>query len=309
MKTCSIISPGPSTEWHWSSIGFLILILFFAATETASSQDLIVLGRGDSLNCRITTVKKGYIYFTCKYESKTRNITLPVERIKSYKENFFTKTEVPFTKHKNTVNYQKLRIGAGGGWSHMTSELGVKIRSDLRQYIKDLKSGHHFHGDMAFFFSENIGLGMKYSMFHTRNELDNIYAIDQVTGQVKMGKLKDDIRIHYIGPSFCTRIASVYKNTYFFSDFSPGYLSYKNHATKVDNFSLTAKTLGFLINSGVDFAIDRTYAIELSLSYVIGVLNQYKFHHRKQTDVIKFDRKNLENISRIDFSIGLKWNR
>ena len=291
-------------------VSFFIFIIFLVCFKTAKSQDLIVTDKGDSLNCKITQIKSDFIHFTFKYENEIRNTLLPVGQIKFYKKDFFAKPEVPPDKIKNVNgNYQKFRICAYGGWSYMTAKVSSNVPSAFQQYVKDLKSGYHFGGDFTFFTSENIGFGIKYSMFKTKNELDNIYAVDSITGQTRTGKLKDDITIQFFAPTFSTRFSSANKKTNFITDFSLGYLSYKNNATVIDNFTLTGGTVGLLFDLGVDFSIAKNLSLGFCFAYTLGTLNQYDYNDGKQTKTIKLDKDNLEGISRIDFSVGLRWNK
>jgi len=41
----------------------------------------------------------------------------------------------------------------------------------------------------------------------------------------------------------------------------------------------------------------------------MGTLNQYNYDDGKTKKTIKLEKDNLENISRIDLSIGLRWNK
>jgi hypothetical protein len=288
----------------------LTLIILFAYLIPAKAQDLIVTEKDDSLNCKITQIKSNYIYFTFKYENEIRNTLLPAGQIKYYKKGFFSKSELPADKIKSVKgNYQKLRIGIYGGWSYMTAKVGSEVPSAFQQYTKDLKSGYHLGGDFSFFTSENIGLGIKHSMFRTGNELDNIYIVDPVTGQARTGKLKDDITIQYFGPAICTRVSSANKKTHFISDLSLGYLLYKNNATVIDDFTLTSGTLGLMWDFGADLSIDKNLSLGLFFAYKLGTLSQYNYDDGKQSKTIKLDKDNLENISRIDLSVGLRWNK
>jgi hypothetical protein len=290
-----------------SKLTLSILLLSFTSLK---SQDLIVTEKGDSLNCKITQIKTDFINFTIKYENEIRYTLLPVKQIKYYKKNFFSKSEVPFDKIKNVNgNYQKYRIGVYGGWSYLTAKVNNNVPSDFRQYVKDLKSGYHLGGDFSYFTSENFGFGIKYSRFRTMNQLDNIYTIDSLTGQVRSGILKDDITIQYFGPTFCTRVSSANKKTHFITDFSLGYFSYKNNATVIDNFTLTSGTLGLMFDLGVDFSIDNSLSLGLFFAYKLGTLNQYKFDDGNNSRTINLDKNSLESISRIDLSVGLRWNK
>lgn len=288
---------------------FYTAIIFLCANNIGRTQDLVVLDKGDSLNCKITKIKGGYIYFTFKYENEIRNTLSPVSKIRIYQRNYFEEAEVPADKIKNIESdHQKFRIGIFGGWSYMIAKVSNDVPPDFRDYIRDLKSGYHFGGDAAYFISDYIGFGVKYSMFKTKNQLNNIYTIDTITHLVRTGMLKDDIRVQFFGPSFYTRFNSANKNTQIITDVSLGYLAYKNNATVIDNFTLTSGTVGLFWELGADFTIERNLSLGLSFSFILGSLDHYDYDDGKTTKTIKFNEDNLESISRVDLSVGLKWN-
>jgi hypothetical protein len=284
--------------------------VLLAGLRAAQAQDLIVTDKGDTLNCKITKIRSDFVHFTFKYENEIRNTLLPVGQIAVYKTDYFSKPEVPIDKVKNGGgNYQKLRIGADGGWSYMTAKVSSSVPADFRDYIGELKSGYHFGGDASYFTSESVGFGLRYSLFRTSNEIDNITAIDPVSGQTRTGRLKDDVTIHFIGPTVCTRMSSANKKANFGSDLSLGYLAYKNNATVIDDFTLKSAAMGFMWKVNVDFALDKDLALELAFAYTAGTLNHYEFDYGNQTTTVKLDKDNLENISRIDLSVGIRWNK
>jgi len=157
--------------------------------------------------------------------------------------------------------------------------------------------------------SENVGFGLRYSMFRTENQTDNIYVYNNVTGYSSTGMLKDDISIQYIGPTLCTRISSANRKTHFVSGFSMGYLSYKNNATVISNFQLTSGALGLWWDLGLDLQLDRNLILGLSLSYTMGILRYYDYKDETTSRTINLEKDSFENISRIDVSVALKWNR
>ena len=117
---------------------FCLIIVFLGSLKTVDAQDLIVTGKGDSLNCKITKIKSDYIYFTFKYENEIRNTLLPVGQIKFYKKDFFAKAEVPIEKVKGfNMNYQRFRIGFFGGWSYMTAQVSSNVPSGFQDYIRN----------------------------------------------------------------------------------------------------------------------------------------------------------------------------
>lgn len=291
-------------------ITFFILVFFLQFFKTGMSQDIIITQKGDTLNCKITEIDHSYIHFTFKFENEIRNTLLPVGEVKFYKKDFFAKSEVPIDKIKNiTGSHQKVRIGGYGGWSYMTGKISDKIPSEFHPYIQELKSGYHFGGDVNYFSSENIGFGIKYAVFRTRNQLDKIYTVDTITGKIRTGIMKDDITHRYFGPTVCTRISSSSKKTNYISNFSLGYLSFKNNATIIDNFTLSGNTLGLFLDLGVDIAVEENLFLGLFFSYTMGTLNQISYDDGKQSKIIKLDKDNLEGLSRIDLSVALRWSK
>ena len=120
-------------------------------------------------------------------------------------------------------------------------------------------------------------MGLKYSMYRSANELNNIYIADE-NGQGRTGKLKDDITIQYFAPTLSAAFSSSNKKQRFITEFSLGYLSYKDKATVIDDFTLTGGILGLLLDFGVDVPINENLSIEFMFAYTAGTLNQYKYH-------------------------------
>src|SRR5438552_2699930 len=124
---------------------YFFLLIIFIFTKTVHSQDLIVTDKGDSINCKISQIKKDFIHFTFKYENEIRNTLLPVEQIKFYQKDFYSTAEVRPDQIKNVKgSYHKFRIGAYGGWSYETASVSDNVPAEFKQYVKDLKSGYHF---------------------------------------------------------------------------------------------------------------------------------------------------------------------
>lgn len=287
---------------------FLIIAVSFCCLVQANSQDLIVTGKGDSLNCKITKIKSDFIHFTFKFENEIRNTLLPVEKIKYYKRDFYAEPEVPIEKVKDVSgDYKKIKIGGYGGLSFRTAKVSENAPDDFEQYLNELKSGFHFGGDFYYFFSENIGVGFKYSMYHSTNSIDNIY-IDDGNGQGRTGQLRDKITIHYFGPAVSATFGASEK-ALLFTNFSMGYLSYKDKATIITDFTLSGGTLGLVFDFGVDVPVDKNLSVVFVCGFTLGTLNQFKYKDATQSMTIKLDKENYESLTRIDLSVGLRFSK
>lgn len=289
----------------------VILILFITMLGiSARSQDLIVTSKGDTLNCKITKIKSDFIYFTFMHEDQIRNTLIRTDEVLVYHKNYFTFSEIPVEKTGNlSDNYPKIRIGALGGWSYLTAPLGENIPDDFNNFYKDLKSGYHFGGNFTYFTSNSLGYGLLYTNFRTSNQIDDIYIVNNETGEVRTGKLREDVSIQYFGPALAlranlpdTRISMNLKS-------SIGYIAYKNEAIVIDEFLLKSGTAGFHTDMGLDIPIDKNLSLALYISFTVGVLTYYDYSDATQNQRLSLNKENYENISRIDLSVGLSWNR
>ncbi len=286
----------------------LIVIIGFLQLDIAHSQDLIVIEKGDSLNCKITLIERDYIYFTFKSGGETKNTLAPLTSVKSYKEAYFPMPKEE--KNKVPVNYQKYRMGIYGGFSYRTAKVSDKVPAEFESYVSGLKRGSNLGADASYFFSKGAGFGVKYSRFASKNEKYNdVYLIDTANGTARAGRLKDNITIQYLGPTFSTRITSRNKKRQFVSTASLGYIFYKDKATVVDEFTIKGNTIALSFNAGLDCYVAKNLYVVFFLDYLSGSLSRFEVDDGRRKQTIQLDRYNLESISRIDIGIGLRWNR
>jgi hypothetical protein len=230
-----------------------------------------------------------------------------LENVKYYQKGFKPYVNNPIHKTKNE-NFEKVRTSFYGGWSYLTAQVSKDVPADFRSYTKGLKSGHHFGGDVGYFWSENIGLGLKTTIFKTKNELNNIYVTNNETKQTRYGNMKDDISIQYFAPVLYTRFYSGNRKTVFFSNFSLGYLNYKNRATLIDDFKITGNTIGYEIDFGTDLKLNNRLSFNLGLGLTAGSLNKLEINNGSSTQVKTLEKEKRENISRLDVSMGLSYS-
>ncbi|MEO6819540.1 MAG: hypothetical protein ABI266_08680 [Ginsengibacter sp.] len=284
---------------------FTILLLL---TTSIFSQDLIVKNDGDSINCKITKVKKDNIYFIFNHKNETRNTLLPLTGVKEYKYNFYTTSEVPKEKVVRYENYQHFRIAFNGGYSYQTAKVADGVPSDFRDYVKGLKSGYHFGSDITYYFTEQLGLGIKYNVFKTSNKLDSIYLAGDIINNT-FSKLSDDLTITFIGPAFSTRIINQNKRNAFLMDLSLGYMGYSNNKVLDENYKMTGSTMGMALDFGYDIGLSKNLSLGFQVSFITGTLFKYNWNDGTTMQTIKLEKGEYESLNRIDFSVGLRFSK
>ncbi len=285
---------------------FIIISLVFTV-NLVYSQDLIVTSESDSINCVITKIKKDYIYFTFKHKDEIRNTLLPLSNIKNYQHDYFETGEVSKEKiigYKK--NYKQYRFSINLGYSYLTSKISDDVPSDFRNYVKDLKSGFNIGGDATYYFAEQMGFGLKYSLYKTSNSIDNIY-LEDTNGNRRYGKMSDNINISFIAPTFSTRFLNHDKSNALIMSLALGYINYYDKAVKVENLKITGDTFGMSYEIGYDIELSEKMSLGLQVSLLSSYLSKIKVDDGIETRTIKLEKENYENISRIDFSIGLRF--
>ncbi len=68
-----------------------ILSLIFIATSITYAQDLILTNTGDSINCKVTGIKDGNIYFDFEKNDETKRTMLPLSKVKENQTNYYSK--------------------------------------------------------------------------------------------------------------------------------------------------------------------------------------------------------------------------
>src|SRR5690554_1186727 len=246
---------------------FLTLSLLFLVWNI-QAQDLIVTAKGDSINASVIKIKDDYIHFVFDHQGEIRRTLLPLNEVK-YHQNYFGTAAVPAESLPDLIAFSRYRIGLSGGLSYMIAPVSEQVMPFMRDYIKDLKSGTHYGGDFDFFFSELIGVGFRYRSFNTRNELKNVmfYELGNSNQNYQVGTIKDNIRVQYFGPAMVIRTASKSGNMHFSTGFSISYVDFLNRAVYLDRYTIRSETIGFGMEVGLDFKLDKNLAMGFGLSY------------------------------------------
>jgi len=221
--------------------------------------------------------------------------------MEDYDEDFYEEDIVEYG------DYQHFRFALNGGYSYMTAKIAESVPAELKNYTKELKSGYHFGGDITYYFTESLGFGGKCVVFKSSNSMN--ISIEDTYGDRVYGKMSDNITNLFIGPMFSTTFLDWNQNNAFILNLSLGYMGYKNNGVLIDKLIIKGNTMGFSWDIGYDISLSEKFSLGLQLSLTSGVLSKLKFSDGIRTETIKLEKGEHENLSRIDFSIGLRFNR
>ncbi|HAN79564.1 MAG TPA: hypothetical protein DCQ31_18280 [Bacteroidales bacterium] len=282
-----------------------IFALLAVIANSIVAQDLIITSEGDSINCKITKVKNDFVYFTFKHNDQIRSTLLPKINVKAHIFNYYQTGEVPKEKVIGFENYKHFRFAVNGGYSYLTAKVAESVPADFKNYVNDLKSGYNFGSDLTYYFTEPLGVGVKYYVLKSSNSLDDIY-LQYNNGNVAYGKMSDDLTISFIGPMFSTRLLNKNKSNAFIMNLSLGYIDYSNNKTLIDKYKMSSGTMGLSYDIGYDIGLTENLLLGFQISFITATLTEYDWFDGTTTETIKLEKGQFESLNRIDFSIGIR---
>jgi len=284
----------------------LVSVLFLALLVPSFSQDLIITGDNDSINCKITRIKADNIYFTFRYNDEIRSTLLPKSSVSYYQLDYFEVSEVPADKIIRNPEYRHFRLSFMGGYSYRTVKLADDIQPDFRDYIKKLKSGYHLNGNLTYYVSEHFGIGLMYSFSNASNSLDNIYLEDEF-GNRRYGVMSDDITITFVGPSFSSRVMNRNKTSALLTNLSLGYMGYVDDLVVIDKYRKTGGTIGMALDFGYEIGLSEKLSLGFQLTLLSGTLYSYYWDDGITKEKYDLEPDEYDGLSRVDLSVGLRF--
>jgi|SRR5690606_25458316 len=204
---------------------------------------------------------------------------------------------------------RKWELSFDGGWSYRIAKISTQVPHDLVDYTKRLRSGYHVGAVVDFFWREEMGVGLRYSRFGSKEYEENVTYTDTKTGQViGEGAMKDDIVVDFIAPAFNFRYIFPNRKMALYMHYAVGYLSYSNNPLFMGKYPIiTARSVGASFGGNLVIAMGRRLAFSAGAKLLGGNFGTLKVEYAGMTEVIKAKEKHeRENVSRIDLSAGLR---
>jgi|WetSurMetagenome_2_1015567.scaffolds.fasta_scaffold193259_2 hypothetical protein len=267
-----------------------ILISVSVFSTVLCAQDLVVLNIGDSLNCHITKIESENIFFSLKNKGKVSRNLMPLSIVKYYKIGYF---EIPDTFDYNRP-LLRFRTAINLGFGYRTGHISESVASDYVQYVEGLKSGFHYGLDFSYTPHEQLYYGLKFNCHRAKNDISNI---------------SDDISIYFLGPFFGSRYYNLKKDKCLLFNMGLGYVGYLDKCEYSYDFKIKGSTIGACWDLGYDIDLSRKFALGFQVSYMVGVLTQYKTIRDDHIETYHLRRNEYENLSHVDLSVGIRFKK
>lgn len=285
------------------------VLLGLTITTVSLANGIMATQKGNSTHCKINNEHTDSAFLASSYCKFERDKLRSQNHLKSNTNDFSS----PFAGKENyqqgSTVYKKFLFSVYGGLSYRFARISKSVPSDFTNYMNELKSGNHFSVDGSYFINPLIGIGLKYSQYHSKNKINSISTDFDQDGRTDFGILSDDITLSFFGPTMTIFAPSAKKNNALFSSLSIGYLSYKNDGMLIIPMQFNGSTVGLGGDLGYQIGIGNNFSLAFKLSYLLGTLAKMEKTVQGQTYEIEFEKDNYENLGRIDFSVGLVFHK
>lgn len=208
-----------------------------------------------------------------------------------------------FAVNLYSEDFTRFQISADGGYSYRIGSIEPEVTGFARQHVNKLRSGFHLNGDASFYFNRLVGVGAKCSF----SKYSNDQYID-ILGINSRILVREDISLGYVGP--CVAFRFMKNNHLFVADASLGFMWYWDDARISSNlWSIVGYSFGQYIGCGYFYSLTKNISIGAKFSFYMGLLTSYEVGLNDYfVEEVHLDSDEYGNLSRLDFSVGIKVN-
>lgn len=190
------------------------------------------------------------------------------------------------------------------GFGFRTAKVPNGIDPQVREYIKDLKSGNALDFKIGYAKDAKTMWGLMYSRYNSKGTLDNMQYIEP-NGFEGQGTISDDITISFYGMGGAFHFGGFREQDAVVLDMYLGYIDYKNDTKLTNKYTIKGGNLGLSTSLGYYIALTPSIKIGPSLAFNGGVLKKFKVEgDNGYSGTLKLDKDTYESLYRFDLTIG-----
>ena len=289
---------------------YQFLIVFVLFSSIASAQDLIVTAKNDSINCKIERDDFEYIFYSIKQADSNISTKISLTEVRNIRYNYFiNKKVVKSEPYISTLVYypvRTFRISVNTGIAYVTAKTLSTDDKELDKHFSSLKLGYQYGLGAYTFGKKSIGYELTYKHYFNQNKNDEYLYIDSVNGN-RIGELSDRVNINFYAISLINKTSFFNNKMDLYLGVSGGYLHYKNNNIRLSEMIITGNTLGIMYTIGVDYYLNYHFALGADFNLLQATMRKYTYEINGTEITKSLDKSDYENISRIDFSAGLRY--
>jgi hypothetical protein len=204
--------------------------------------------------------------------------------------------EMSETRNRNVRDdgFARWQYRLQGGYVRRIARISDQVAPGTQDYLKKMKSGYTFGGDIHYFVSEPLGFGVKYT--------HNGY-------QYTEADFKDKIRMNYFALSGLNRLILRSEDEVLLG-VNVGYQSYRDQlAASGAELAITGGTLGAGVEIGYAFRLSPGTKAFLNLALISGTITKVNVETGGRKETVKLDKDEFEGLGRLELTLGLRFGK
>ena len=200
------------------------------------------------------------------------------------------------------VEAPKWRIAVQGGYGRRIGKYQATGNEVVDTHNKRLFGGLNYGADVAYYFSDSYGVGIKYNNLHTTSK-DAVYTTDG-----RSGMYSEALDIMFVGPMMSTRSINASGKGIFLFNYGIGYLSYDDFGRLIDDEErIKGATAGYCLELGYDYRMTNNMFLGANLGAISGVLNSYTVTTNGNPVKYTLDKDQRESLLHAYLTLGIRY--
>lgn len=204
----------------------------------------------------------------------------------------------------NNMHSGGLWVGAATGPGWLVEKAPDSLMPEIQDYFNKLRSGWNSGFETGYFINDYIGFGAKYSMFNTKQQVDSIVV--EFFSNIFYINLSSDMKIHTLSPMVYGRLPLFKNKLSVNGGIGTTWLFYRNIGKAVnDSAMFKGSSPGLSTVLHVSYEVFPNFSLDVQGSYIHAFLKEFTQDDGNTHKVIKLEKKDYQNLSRIDLSFGI----
>ena len=312
----------------------IVAIILSCVFTSVQGQDQIITIYDEVIDCKIITITSSKIHYEVRDgKNRVAGRSIPLSEVDEYYRNTQQErlyTDMPYERRWNEP-FDRWKIGIQAGGSYLLGssadaekemqEMGVSAAT-AKEYHKKYRIGMSFGADIHYFINKNIGIGAKYSLFASSLEIDYAMRLPTYNGGFGYIREKENVYVNFFGPSvFLQNPLDRGKKFFICGELSAGYARYRDEErfdrnqvvfitsgnVPVYNLLTQGGAFGGYARLSLEYCPVTWLTINASTAYFLSTFKKVKISYRDRSETIDLDKKDYQDMSRIDYSLGMNF--
>lgn len=203
-------------------------------------------------------------------------------------------THVVMEKDADATKAPNWTFGLNGGYGYRLFRAGRIDSRATDRYIKNLKSGIAFGGDVAYFPWQKVGFGLRYERYQSQAEMDN--------------DLSEDVTIQHASGALIYRSFLRNHKTAILTSLLLGYQPYQNKSTVgPQDLTFSGKAMGWGVSVGIEHPLSRKFAFNLTGTAMMGAIYRLRRETGISTETLHLSKDDSVDLSRFSLTLGFRF--